>query len=71
MEEILKEVIRINQIKGLDAFMDFAGHVNSVSVRVIKDCGYTADEEREYLYRKTIYIEDGLDEMINELKEIK
>ena len=75
MNEILAEVFRINKIEGYDAFFEFAGHVDAVTVRVHKDYiyGRNIDNDGKQIFCSYFYLEEkGRNEnMLTDLKEIK
>jgi len=66
LNKILQEVLKINEVKGYNAFFDYSGHVNNLTVRVyqtIKE-GYSINE---YISIADIY---KLKELHNQLRKL-
>ena len=72
--ELMRLCLEVDKTKA-STFMEYAGHVDSISVRVYTD-GYTEDEHADY--SKFFYttgspstdVTDDADEIIDDLKEM-
>ena len=66
--EILTLVSKINKIEGIDAFFDFHGHVNEVTVSVNHNADYTIKNHNrilgEYVYLDNDDAEKKLEKML-------
>ena len=56
MKVILRHIININRIKGLDAFFDYSGHVNMFSLSIDKNAEYCEGGNRNPIYKKRVYL---------------
>jgi len=75
--KILNIVMEINKLDDVDAFFEFSGHVNTLSITVLKECdweefNYKGDEESKLFERNNIYIteEQELKNTFNELAKL-
>ena len=76
VKSILDLVLEINNKEGYDSFFSYAGHVNSIEVRVQESHDYCKDEEyityiedRVYLNNDFCGIKDNRLERLNDLQK--
>ena len=72
---ILDLVFEINNTDNYDAFFEFSGHVDSISVKVNESHDYVEEEAFEQYIKKTIYLSKKFyivnDTRLDELSELQ
>ncbi len=71
MKEILAQMVKINKIEGLDAFLNYLGHVNMLRLDINQNANYTNGENQNLIYNKREQLPLTRESRQKILKELK